>query len=1133
MNISVTPKASGQSGIPGEASPPDQHQQHQGQGHNQNQLEHVHGGAVLVRGMIRRIWRPRYLEIDAEGVLRYYEAADASDHGSIPKTQPRTRTRKRSPDRDISREMQAFALPEDLTRTTPAHIDRQSLKANVHAMHSSTAPARTMNGSGSASAHSGEENVSCKSGDKAEENVPQHRHGEINASMSDEGTAVEVELEQVYMNVNTNTEGNKPSSLSSSYTIKKESSSSNDGLLNHVESWDSVKEDQANASRATGTTQKASSSNSSMSATMSPTDSNSNFNASNNHSTNDMHQVPDTNAQSQSKQQQQYVPHHHIHSHRPKATMTILSARLIDVKSLRDIHVGLPKGTYGFVFCGRQIFNNHHETSLDDLGLVTCGSGSFVGTGTGSDGLAVAQDAEEDYYHELSEESAHHHGHFEIRDDICHPLSILSNVDHDYFDSSRDYLCSVSTEDEAKKWVQKLKRAAQVARSKSKHTASKSNAKKRKQKNTVLRKPNMNVILDGGSSTVQSPLASPGMAHNYGVFDDLTMMMDDDDSSVMDMSHTKSLLSNSTTCTDSQAPADGLTIVTRVQSCGVKSLGRKRLLGVHCEIQYQVQILLLSNDHLMHRSKRREKGQKANDESYWTVEQKTVSRSHEDAMQFLETFNQMPKGNSVRLMEKIMQDMESSKMDNTLSMPLLHKQLSTSVKNFDKALRIITSDPTLCNTRVAKEFLGVMNQTNFGTSSALSTGIKSEQIAVAAGDSVDDFVKKWLCAETRNFNLMERVQVYVMLMLRKPNVEAILYAKLALLAKYMLQVWSSNPFGHTIEVRIDIIVAALVTVYYCGHSSGTSSTKLQHERMVRNIKHESKKKKHTTSIGVKVQRKQKMLEECSLECEDEEYSSSAESVDSQALSSPLPEHSEKNTTSCWSRPDDKIFNVRGKTYLKDRIKVPSRPSLFKCRGIDLFLTDNPERNISRLPCVLGGKLSAASNTDDTFVVNFLLPFGNFVSYFSVANEDSMPDNVAKVWKNFVNGDQMYRDARLKLLPVVVEGPWIVKKAVGPGTAPALLSQSIPLQYYFTHPTEKKRGIYEVDVIITASKIARGILSVVKSHTKRLTIGMAFIIEAATEDELPETVLASCQLHNLHLELCPQLPKYYLEEDFVE
>lgn len=187
----------------------------------------------------------------------------------------------------------------------------------------------------------------------------------------------------------------------------------------------------------------------------------------------------------------------------------------------------------------------------------------------------------------------------------------------------------------------------------------------------------------------------------------------------------------------------------------------------------------------------------------------------------------------------------------------------------------------------------------------------------------------------------------------------------------------------------------------------------------------------------------------------------------------------------------------------------------------MWITDNPERNIARLPCVLGGKLGE----EETFLVNFLLPFGNFVTYFTV-DRTKLSNSTAKVWERFVRGDQQYRDARLKLLPIVLNGPWIVKRAVGPGSSPALLGQAIPLQYYFTPNQKNQKGIYEVDVIITASRIAKGILSVVKGHTKHLTIALGFIIEGTKEEELPETVLASCQIHSLHLERCMRLPTYW-------
>jgi Protein ENHANCED DISEASE RESISTANCE 2, C-terminal len=247
------------------------------------------------------------------------------------------------------------------------------------------------------------------------------------------------------------------------------------------------------------------------------------------------------------------------------------------------------------------------------------------------------------------------------------------------------------------------------------------------------------------------------------------------------------------------------------------------------------------------------------------------------------------------------------------------------------------------------------------------------------------------------------------------------------------------------------------------------------------------------------------------------------------LSSPLPKYPGNNGFSCWSQPNHDIFHVRGATYFSDKIKVCSGPAPLTCRGVDVWITDNPERHIARHPAVLGGKLGE----EDTFLVNFLLPFGNFVAYFAIPPLSAFPEKLRGVWTKFLKGDQQYRDARLKLLPVVVDGPWIVKTAVGPGKSPALLGKAIPLQYFFSDPEHKKKGFYEVDVIITASSIAKGILSVVKSQTKSVSIAFAFIIEAAEQSELPETVLCSFQVHSLHLEDCPLLPECNLDGGEVD
>lgn len=244
-------------------------------------------------------------------------------------------------------------------------------------------------------------------------------------------------------------------------------------------------------------------------------------------------------------------------------------------------------------------------------------------------------------------------------------------------------------------------------------------------------------------------------------------------------------------------------------------------------------------------------------------------------------------------------------------------------------------------------------------------------------------------------------------------------------------------------------------------------------------------------------------------------------------SSPLPKYPGQwnNGISCWSQSPSHLFKVRGSNYLNDKIKKPSKKELFQCRGVDVFLTYDPLYHIARHPSVLGGKLWE----EDTLVINFLLPFCNFVAYFQMNDDvDDETKIVRNVWKKFLKGDQQYRDARLKMLPLVIDGPWIVRKAVGPGNAPAVLSKVLPLQYYhspnnFNSPNTS--SIFEIDVIISASRMANAILNVVKGHTKNLTIAFAFIIEGVSEEELPENIICSFTMHELDLAKCPTLPKW--------
>ncbi|KAH8080998.1 DUF1336-containing protein [Aureococcus anophagefferens] len=128
---------------------------------------------------------------------------------------------------------------------------------------------------------------------------------------------------------------------------------------------------------------------------------------------------------------------------------------------------------------------------------------------------------------------------------------------------------------------------------------------------------------------------------------------------------------------------------------------------------------------------------------------------------------------------------------------------------------------------------------------------------------------------------------------------------------------------------------------------------------------------------------------------------------------------------------------------------------------------------------------------------------------------------ARVLDDFVRArDDGHRDARLKLIPRVVEGNWLVRRAVGGGHNAAKLAEALKLSY-FSGP-----DYFEVDADIVGSGAARRILSVVKSATSELVLDLALVVEGATPEDLPEQVLGAVRLHRvdpalaLALDLCP-------------
>lgn len=797
----------------------------------------------------------------------------------------------------------------------------------------------------------------------------------------------------------------------------------------------------------------------------------------------------------------------------PKCTLWIHHARVIDPTTLRDMHVGLPRGAYGFLFHGHRIDDGWAEATAS---MATGGEQDLL-----QDGLQL-----------LSMGQACQGG---------------NTIDA----TPRDFLCAVDSLEEAQSWVVALQWAASMGRDNSLHHVAPSTYTLPSVTWDHYANDGMSV-LSSFTSVSNSLTASTGQRRQSGNKSSNTNQTEP--TTTTSRSETpaspskKSKQSNAASTKNNNNSNPGKMVVTKVVGYTLV-----RLETWKWEFAYRIQVLLVMPK--------------------CQVQEWSILRTAQNLELVVDKLKaSLPKSTCQKL-----------HIDRIRALPKLQQKQSfsaNSVAVVDSVLRSFCMEASVVNSSVVKRFLGVNpNQTIANKDSPFwqlhsSTRLQSrpQKTILLPQESMDQYVKQWLQKRPKTTTNSESLQFKLLCWYLRLPQPATTYTCALLMTlgvsagtlptlNQLIRKFQILPYA---TVRLDVLLLSWCIAAGIGHMVALSppTTKpppaVSHKKASSQAKtstppsspdKSSRRSSNSNKEALRVNTsstptKSLMDDEDDSQAEDgeEEDEMMDETSDKSAaaaelllqqqdsrLSSPLPEYSTENniTESCWSTPkQDNIFQVRGPNYLTDRVKVPSGDASFTCRGVDMWMTDNPERHISRHPSVMGGQL--LHSEEDVFLVNFLLPFGNFVSYFAVPPLEKFANpQLAGVWTRFIQGDQQYRDARLKLLPVVVDGPWIVRAAV-PGTSPALLGKVIPLQYFFTTQKENGRSIYEVDVIITASSIAKGILSVVKGHAKALSIAFAFIIEAAEEHELPETVLASFQVNSLHLEDCPLLPECNLD-----
>uniref|UniRef100_A0ACD5Y090 Uncharacterized protein n=1 Tax=Avena sativa TaxID=4498 RepID=A0ACD5Y090_AVESA len=212
----------------------------------------------------------------------------------------------------------------------------------------------------------------------------------------------------------------------------------------------------------------------------------------------------------------------------------------------------------------------------------------------------------------------------------------------------------------------------------------------------------------------------------------------------------------------------------------------------------------------------------------------------------------------------------------------------------------------------------------------------------------------------------------------------------------------------------------------------------------------------------------------------------------------------EKSRNCWTVPDSKIFKVRSKNFSHDKSKVSAGKYLMDLVAADWF------KDTKRMDHVAKRKGCAAQVAAEkgmfSFVVNIQIPGSSHHSLVLYFVTKSLKEG--SLLQRFADGDDDFRNSRLKLIPSVPKGSWIVRQSVG--STPCLLGKAVDCSYI--------RGpeYMEVDVDIGSSAVANGVLGLVFGVITSLVVDMAFLIQANTYDELPEQLLGAARFSHIEL-----------------
>ncbi|KAE8690231.1 Protein ENHANCED DISEASE RESISTANCE 2-like [Hibiscus syriacus] len=231
---------------------------------------------------------------------------------------------------------------------------------------------------------------------------------------------------------------------------------------------------------------------------------------------------------------------------------------------------------------------------------------------------------------------------------------------------------------------------------------------------------------------------------------------------------------------------------------------------------------------------------------------------------------------------------------------------------------------------------------------------------------------------------------------------------------------------------------------------------------------------------------------------------SIQKIDLSCFSGNLRRDDRDNSRNCWTISDGNNFRVRSQHFCYNKTKIPAGKHLMDLVAVDWF------KDSKRMDHVVRRQGCAAQIASQkglfSLVFNVQVPGSTHYSMvFYFVTRELVPGSLLQ---RFVDGDDEFRNSRLKLIPLVPKGSWIVRQSVG--STPCLLGKAVDCNYI--------RGpkYIEVDIDIGSSTVANGVLGLVIGVITSLVVDMAFLVQANTTDELPERLIGAVRVSHIEL-----------------